>query len=274
MGIHSHGDGLIHIHPTQPEAGFEGATLDVFGDAIGLGLADGALTLPGGGTWRDGDLCNGVPGRVYVDRWATPDPTSSAERIFTDFDDVRFVADGEMYQIAFAPADSVPLVPPAFTALPAVSPALNQPQPEPWVRIGPDPDPASAFVWQVGELGELPCMQDAVELRPLDGLDACLSPAGEPMSAADAVLDARAVSFNRAPAVELTIAPALRERIEEFFMSTPTGQGQAFTLALEVDGLVVTAPVLARLPASPDRLIVAGGLSRDAAERLAAAFGG
>ena len=110
LGIHSHGDGLMHVHPFFEESGYENARMSLFADAMGFEVSDGELTLPGGGTWRDGDLCNGVPGRVFVDRWASPDSQSQAERLFQGLDEIRYQADGELYQIAFAPVDSFPVV--------------------------------------------------------------------------------------------------------------------------------------------------------------------
>jgi hypothetical protein len=131
LGVHSHGDGLMHVHPFFEESGYENARMSLFADAMGFEVSDGELTLPGGGTWRDGDLCNGVPGRVFVDRWASPDSQSQAERLFQGLDEIRYQADGELYQIAFAPVDSFPVVPPATRLLFEVSNLASAP--EPWV---------------------------------------------------------------------------------------------------------------------------------------------
>lgn len=40
-GIHTHGDGLIHVHPATEIVGFERATLRVFTEVVGLRLDDG-----------------------------------------------------------------------------------------------------------------------------------------------------------------------------------------------------------------------------------------
>ena len=195
LGIHSHGDGLMHIHPFFEESGYESATLGVFADAMGMTLREGELTLPGGGTWRDGDECNGVPGRVFVDRWADPDPASAVERIFTDLENVRYLADGELYQIAFAPIDSPPVVPPAVSILGEVS--NLGPVPEPWVDVDPTATLDDVQVWQVSAVTPEPCESPSSAERVLSGLVRCFFPAGEKIDGSDAVMSARAVILNR-----------------------------------------------------------------------------
>ena len=86
---------------------------------------------------------------------------------------------------------------------------------------------------------------------------------------ADAVLDARAVTLNRQPAVELRMAEPLIGLILDHFRATD----DPLALAIEVDGFVLTAPTLARPPVS-DRLIVSGGFSVETAKELAATLAG
>jgi hypothetical protein len=66
-GLHSHGDGLVHIHPfTEDEAGDE-ATLGRFFDYGGWQVAEDHLALWSGLAVRNGDPCpDGRPGTV---RW-------------------------------------------------------------------------------------------------------------------------------------------------------------------------------------------------------------
>jgi sulfur carrier protein ThiS len=66
-GIHTHNDGLIHIHPFTSSAGGRNATLGVFLDAVDLELTDERIEVPGGETLAEGDdQCNGEPGEVVV----------------------------------------------------------------------------------------------------------------------------------------------------------------------------------------------------------------
>lgn len=273
LGIHSHADGLIHVHPFFEESGFEAATLGLFADAMGFGLATGELTLPGGGTWRDGDLCNGVPGRVYVDRWANPEPQGAVERIFTDPEDIRFAADGELYQIAFAPLDAPPVVPPAWQLLPEVSNLLGPPG-EPWVAVDPDADPATVSLWTVDGVTAGPCADDQITESVLYGEASCFERGSDVFSGAEAITTARAVTFNRQPAVELTITPVFRNFIVNSFAPGSPAIERGIVIAVEVAGGVVTAPLLTRPSASETRLVLAGGLSVESAQDLAAVLTG
>lgn len=261
LGIHSHADGLIHVHPFVVESGYEHATLSLFLDAMGVELQDGALTLPGGGTWRDGDECNGQPGRVFVDRWEGPGSSGFPERIFEDMPGIRFQGDREMFQIAFAPADSPPVVPPAEAQLDQVS--APAPSDRVWIDVARDADPDSVHLWPVASVAELPCEEPFVENRVLSGAPTCYQAGETRFRAEEAVVSARAVQLNRRPAVELTITPQLRTFLETELSSA------GLVMAIEVDGYVVTALRFERLPVSRDRVVLAGGFDTESAERLA-----
>ena len=47
-GIHSHDDGLIHIHPSQPSSAGSGAVIGKFFDAVGLEATPDVVVLPEG----------------------------------------------------------------------------------------------------------------------------------------------------------------------------------------------------------------------------------
>jgi len=267
LGIHSHADGLMHIHPFFESSGYEDATVQLFADAMGLKLADGEITLPGGGTWRDGDLCDGVPGRVFVDRWKQPDPESDVERIFEGLDQLRYEADGELYQIAFAPADTPPVVPPAQVNLDQVSDFT--PPPEPWVELDGSARLDTVRFWTIGGLAGAPCPDGYLPEQVLSGTPRCFAPGEWALSGQEAVASARAVAFNRNPAVEIKMAPALRELITEHFIETDQPMG----LGIEVDGAVVLAPLLARPPVA-DRLVLSGGMTKEVATSFAALLNG
>lgn len=263
LGIHSHDDGMIHVHPFFVEAGYEDARLTLFLDAMGAELSEGSLTLPGGGTWRDGDDCEGVPGRVFVDKWAGPGSSEFPDRIFENFDDIRFGADRELYQIAFAPADSPPVVPPTesrFAELSAPPPSANV-----WIDIAPDADPGSVRIWPVDTVSPLPCDPDEIESRVVSGTPSCYLPADQQFTAIEAVVSARAVDFNRRPAVELIITPQMRTFVEGQLATT-----DALTIAIEIDGSVATVARFEALPLSPNRVVLSGGFDTKGAQLLAA----
>ncbi len=109
-GIHSHGDGVIHIHPFT--RGFAGpnARMSAWLDIAGLELGDDRIVLPDGTTFEDGeDDCDGENATLRVAVWdsaadalAGEDPSRIVD---DDFGDIRFRSDREAYTIAFGPED-------------------------------------------------------------------------------------------------------------------------------------------------------------------------
>ncbi len=112
LGIHTHEDGLIHIHPSSSLAAGENATLGVFADEVGLEFGDGEFTTPTGETFKTGDDCQGEEGVVQVLKW-TPDNFEGEPEVITEnFDDIRFDENGSAFVIAFMrPDEDVPLPP-------------------------------------------------------------------------------------------------------------------------------------------------------------------
>jgi hypothetical protein len=80
VGIHTHGDGFIHIHPFTRSEGGDNATLGRFLSYGGWSASDGSLTTwigptadPAKTTWSDGEKCPpGTPmeGRAGVVSWS------------------------------------------------------------------------------------------------------------------------------------------------------------------------------------------------------------
>jgi hypothetical protein len=111
LGIHSHGDGLIHIHPFVTSAAGRNATLGVFLDQVGISMKDNELVLPDGSTFTEGkNLCEGgKQGTVQVAKWnKATDAANGAkpDQIFTSgFDKIRLGAN-QAYMIAFMPDGS------------------------------------------------------------------------------------------------------------------------------------------------------------------------
>ncbi len=128
-GIHTHADGLIHIHPFTAAAAGKRATMQVFADTVGMKLSDGSITLPaamGGQTLKDGSTCKTAKGkkenaRLVLLSWppqatdkVKPDETTS------NFGAFRFVQDKAILAFALIPEsmkiEDVPL-PPSVEAL-------------------------------------------------------------------------------------------------------------------------------------------------------------
>lgn len=269
LGIHSHGDGLIHIHPFFPEAAWQNATLAVFADAMGIEISDGLLTIPGVGEWRDGDECDGVPSRLSVKRWARPTATEPYEIITEDLADIRFVVDGELFTIAFAPEGRLPIRPPGAGELYASSPSLAQPPGQPFVSLPDSPDPDSAQFWVIAGITEAPCRSDQIPGQDLDSPEFCYDRGRSSITSAD-IVSAQAMWINNGPGVVIDLAPAMQERLNQVI--APHTESGGIRLALEIDGQVVITVALLR-PLGDNRLAFVGGMTVEQAQLIAGLFG-
>lgn len=106
LGIHTHGDGIVHIHPFQKESAGKNATLKVFFDTVGAKVNATSFKMPGEErTFRDGQKCGGKAGQVSF--WVngkkrTGNPTTYRPK------------DRDLLVLAFtAKGVSVPTVPPS-----------------------------------------------------------------------------------------------------------------------------------------------------------------
>jgi hypothetical protein len=103
-GIHTHGDGLIHVEATNSAETGKNATLGKFlGDyGNGLRVTDSEIRLPGGKTYKNGDKCGDKPGRVAVYRWdSVNDETPTI--ITTGVDKIR-IGNEKVVAFSFNPA--------------------------------------------------------------------------------------------------------------------------------------------------------------------------
>ena len=103
-GIHSHQDGIIHIHPFTSSVTGKQARLSVFLNAMGAEVTEKAIVLPGDQSLEAGVDCGGEEAVIQVVRWANAFEGGEPEEIYTeDLGDVRFLADIEAFTIARAP---------------------------------------------------------------------------------------------------------------------------------------------------------------------------
>ncbi len=102
-GIHTHGRGVIHLHPFSSTATGNNATLDVFLSATTAQLdGDDALTFTDRPALAEGVQCNGEDAVLQVARFAPG--TDSADEVFTEeLSEVRLTADQAGIVIALAP---------------------------------------------------------------------------------------------------------------------------------------------------------------------------
>ncbi|MGH9136837.1 MAG: hypothetical protein ACRD0G_07285 [Acidimicrobiales bacterium] len=113
LGIHSHADGVIHIHPFVDGSAGRNARLGLFFEAIGIEASDSRITFPDGSVWDEAEnTCEGVEGDpiIQIARWDDAQDAADGDRpneLFTeDFGDIRFKSDREYFTIAFLPEDS------------------------------------------------------------------------------------------------------------------------------------------------------------------------
>ena len=121
-GIHSHQDGVIHIHPWNSSAAGDRAQLEVFFEAMGVRVSDDEISGPGIGVLEAGSDCNGEPTVIRTVRFAraaldeldsqTEQPTTlgevytPAEEYIDDFNDIQLLEDLEAFTFARVPADA------------------------------------------------------------------------------------------------------------------------------------------------------------------------
>ena len=102
-GIHTHSDGVIHIHPFASSAAGANARLGVYLDNAGIEVTDDSLTI-GDETWTEGeDKCGDEDAEVVVAQWADVQGDGNPSLVETDPGDLRFRSDGEGYVVAFVP---------------------------------------------------------------------------------------------------------------------------------------------------------------------------
>jgi len=99
-GVHTHADGIIHIHPFIEAEGGPGARLVKWFEYGGGLLTDEEVRAPGSrDTYRNGDLCpDGRPGEVQV--FVNDEPVGDLERYIPQ--------DGDVLRIIFGPLFVLP----------------------------------------------------------------------------------------------------------------------------------------------------------------------
>lgn len=122
VGIHSHADGIAHVHPFTNAASGDGATLGRFFDATAVTIDDDEIDLGGDIKVKEGeDTCgeDDKPGIVQVAVWenareaANTDPVIVTENIR----DINFTNDSMAFTVAFAPEGANIPPPPTIPGL-------------------------------------------------------------------------------------------------------------------------------------------------------------
>jgi hypothetical protein len=139
LGIHTHDDGVIHIHPFTDAAGGRNARMRLFFQDVGISASDTRVEFPGGVVWDEeettcGEGDDAVPGQIVLARWNSAQDAADGERpselITEDFGNTRFRADREYYTFAFLPEgaiDDVAVRPDVIASLNNLSDVIEAP---------------------------------------------------------------------------------------------------------------------------------------------------
>ncbi len=270
-GIHTHGDGVIHIHPFTRAAAGDNARLGVFLRGAGIDLGDGRVTV-GGTTFRTGHDCGGRPAAVELVRWRHAEGTGGPQVVTHDAARLRFTADGEGYAVAVVPEGTEVPKPPSTVKLAALRSGEETPTTggrtdgSPPVAAGFHPvradQPATGPTCPAGRLG--------------DGQGRCYQVGDEHAVGLDAVASARVSDDRGQPGVDVTLTPdglgnfnLLAAGCYNRVPACATGR-----VALVVDGAVVFAPTIANATFDSPDIRVSGSFDKDRADAIAAAMGG
>lgn len=102
-GLHTHQDGVVHVHPFSSKGAGKNAKLKVFGEMVGMKFGKDWVEV-GGERYANGYKCGDKDAKVQVVRWANADDETSAGEVFvTDPGEVRFRTDRSAITIAIVP---------------------------------------------------------------------------------------------------------------------------------------------------------------------------
>ncbi len=120
LGIHTHGDGLAHVHPFSTRASGKRATLSRFFDQTGTTVTDDGFKLANGKVYKTGvTTCGDKPAEVVMAYWsdALTATTSKPTKIVTSgFGDLRFSNDKSAFTLAVVPKGERDIPPPKSAA--------------------------------------------------------------------------------------------------------------------------------------------------------------
>jgi hypothetical protein len=127
VGIHGHGDGVVHIHPFGASSSGKRARLGLYFDTVGADVTDTRIELPGQDTKRNGDKCgDDGTGVVRTKVWDTRSPSDQGRIVEGTPANIR-PQDGMLITIAFGPENQDIPKPPSEQHLDALTDVGPQP---------------------------------------------------------------------------------------------------------------------------------------------------
>ena len=109
LGIHTHGDGLMHVHPFGLSSSGKNAQLGLWFDDTNLKVEDGKFTMPDGTVHKNGDTCSTgekSTKKTHVVLFQWPPQASKdikPKQITTDIASTRYREDGQIFALALVP---------------------------------------------------------------------------------------------------------------------------------------------------------------------------
>lgn len=116
-GIHTHQDGVVHVHPFSASVSGDKARWKVFAEQVGAEFTGDGFIAPDGTTYENGYDCNGQPAKVSLYKWYPDDPTRPGDVYDSDLGDVAFDTDRAAYTLAVVPDGVVPPLPDSVPTL-------------------------------------------------------------------------------------------------------------------------------------------------------------
>ncbi len=138
VGVHTHGDGLIHIHPFKDAAAGKNATMARFFETENMKVGNNVIKL-GTTTYFGGKDCGGQKTKLTVLRWKTRSTKSS--EVIAGYTSKIDLADQQMIVFALVPEGAVVPAPPSKDEL--ADPADLPPPPLPTASLANLPAPPS-----------------------------------------------------------------------------------------------------------------------------------
>ncbi len=127
LGIHTHQDGLMHVHPFSLASSGKLAQLKLWFEDTALKVEDGKITMPDGKVYKNGDSCgtgDKKTNKTEIALFAWPpqaDKDTKFTKVTKDVGEVRYTQDGQIFALALVPKGEKP------SALPPSVPKLKNP---------------------------------------------------------------------------------------------------------------------------------------------------
>lgn len=103
LGIHTHCDGIVHIHPFSAQSAGKNATLKIFFDTVGATVKADSFKLPNDTTHKNGQKCGDQVANVVTKVWDTRAASDQGHIVTGNPSDIH-PKDQMLITIAFVPA--------------------------------------------------------------------------------------------------------------------------------------------------------------------------